>query len=159
MVGLWYELRVAELYAQTNPLGLANFASFSKLTLFWPQLVPDSYFSFSELFRKTIIVPFISLPEDKLNKIQKKFKDNFFKVPNMKPIQNIENSSRKRILLDPMKIKTYADISEKDRNYLESVIDVEESDFGEISVVLSVDNFRPQVMLKAVLPTGEVEGD
>ena len=58
-----------------------------------------------------------------------------------------------------MKIKTYADISEKDRNYLESVIDVEESDFGEISVVLSVDNFRPQVMLKAVLPTGEVEGD
>ena len=77
----------------------------------------------------------------------------------MKPIQNIENSSRKRILLDPMKIKTYADISEKDRNYLESVIDIEESDFGEISVVLSVDNFRPQVMLKAVLPTGEVEGD
>lgn len=34
MVGLGYELRVAELYAQTNPLGLANFASFSKLTLF-----------------------------------------------------------------------------------------------------------------------------
>jgi hypothetical protein len=98
------------------------------------------------------------MPEEKLNKIQKKFKENFFKIPNFKPIQNIENSKNKRILLDPLKIQAFEDISEKDREYLESTLGVGQNDFGQISVDLSVDNFRPQTMLKAVLPSGEVEG-
>ena len=99
------------------------------------------------------------MPEEKLNRIQKKFKENFFKIPNFKPIQGIENSKNKRILLDPLKIQTFEDISEKDREYLESTLGVGQNDFGQISVDLSVDNFRPQTMLKAVLPSGEVEGN
>ena len=61
-------------------------------------------------------------------------------------------------MLDPLKIQTFEDISEKDREYLESTLGVGQNDFGQISVDLSVDNFRPQTMLKAVLPSGEVEG-
>ena len=99
------------------------------------------------------------MPEDKLNKIQKKFKDNFFKIPNFKPIQSVDNSTVKRVLLDPVKIRSFADLSKNDREYLESVLGVTENDFGEIPVEMSVDNFRPQTMLKAVLPTGEVEGE
>ena len=99
------------------------------------------------------------MPEDKLNKIQKKFKENFFKIPNFKPIQSIDNSTVKRVLLDPVKIRSFADLSKNDREYLESVFGVTENDFGEIPVEMSVDNFRPQTMLKAVLPTGEVEGE
>lgn len=99
------------------------------------------------------------MPEEKLNKIQKKFKENFFKIPNFKPIQSFEDSPKKRVLLDPVKIRTFEDLSKTDRDYLESVLGVTESDFGEIPVEMSVDNFRPQTMLKAVLPTGEVEGD
>ncbi len=113
---------------------------------------------FSDLFKKTITVSYLTMPEEKLNKIQKKFKENFFKIPNFKPIQSIENSRNKRILLDPLKIQSFEDISEKDREYLESTLGVGQNDFGQISVDLSVDNFRPQTMLQAVLPSGEVEG-
>jgi hypothetical protein len=45
------------------------------------------FFTFSELFKKTISVSYLTLPEDKLNRIAKKFKENFFKIPNFKPIQ------------------------------------------------------------------------
>jgi len=158
------------------------------------------FFTFSELFKKTISVSYLTLPEDKLNRIAKKFKENFFKIPNFKPIQvcclhafygifsgnfsnltrkfctfflsvvlwrfffqnvlqSIENSNKKRVLLDPIKIRTFEDISEEDRKYLEATFDVDQTDFGQISVDMSVDNFRPQVMLRAVLPTGEVEGN
>jgi hypothetical protein len=74
-------------------------------------------------------------------------------------LQSIENSNKKRVLLDPIKIRTFEDISEEDRKYLEATFDVGQTDFGQISVDMSVDNFRPQVMLRAVLPTGEVEGN
>ena len=102
---------------------------------------------------------YLTLPEEKLNKIAKKFKENFFKIPNFKPIQDIENSKNKRVLLDPLKIRTFEDISEQDQKYLESTFGVGPKDFGQISVDMSVDNFRPQVMLKAVLPSDEVEGE
>ena len=101
---------------------------------------------------------YLTLPEEKLNRIGKKFKENFFKIPNFKPIQNIENSNKKRLLLDPLKIRTFGDISEEDRKHLESTMGVGQPDFGQISVEMSVDNFRPQVMLRAVLPSEEVEG-
>jgi hypothetical protein len=99
------------------------------------------------------------MPEENLNKIQKKFKDNFLKIPNVKPIQSIENSTKKRILLDPVKVRSFGDITEKDRDYLKSTIGVTEADFGEVSVEMSADNFRPQAMLQAVLPKEEVEGE
>ena len=76
----------------------------------------------------------------------------------MKPIQCVENSSNKRLLLDPLKIRTFEDISEEDRKYLESNLGVGQNDFGQMSVDLNVDNFLPPTMLKAVLPTEEVEG-
>jgi hypothetical protein len=100
----------------------------------------------------------LSIPEEKLNKIQKKFKDNFCKVPSLKPIQSVDSSSKKRLLLDPLKIQMFQDISEEDRKYLESNLDVGQNDFGQMSVELNVDNFLPPTMLKAVLPTDEVEG-
>ena len=114
-----------------------------------------------ELFNKTIEVPYIAINAGLLNKMQKKFKSYFLKIPNFKCVQDYipvsnENEIRvqnhddmKRIILDPNKVKVFEDFDHDERQVLINDFNVSsEKHFGNLTVDLNYKNYHPRTMLK-----------
>lgn len=94
------------------------------------------------------------MPVEHLNKVPKKLKDKFLKLPHLKPIQEhaVNGLSSKRLLLHPDLVKSFEDIAEFEKDVL-----VGGDSFGKTNVDLTVENYLPQAMLRAVLKS-EKEG-
>ncbi|CAF4755400.1 unnamed protein product [Pieris macdunnoughi] len=110
-----------------------------------------------EKFLRNVSVPVLEVTEDKLAKTTPIVKPYFLKLENFKPVQNYvteDNLRRKRIFFNPEKIKCWSDIAENHRLTLKNY-DVDESNFTFVTLKLTYDNFKFDIIFKAVLPENE----
>ncbi|XP_071451062.1 tRNA (guanine(37)-N(1))-methyltransferase-like [Hetaerina americana] len=132
-----------------------------------------------KLFSKLVTIPWILVPsglETKVSLFSKCLKKYLLKIQRLKPMQDIEvapngdirlhsgdsltsenlspsasKQYQKRILLNPDMVKTYEDIHESDRLYLEKFgITGENLKSGEINI--TYDNWKVEEILKSVIP-------
>lgn len=103
-------------------------------------------------FSKTVYVPHIIASIDNLPKVLKVVKKYLLKVPNCTPVESIDGTSQKKILLDPTKFKNCLEASEREK--LENV-GIKEDDVKMCSINLTYDNWTAESILKAVLPADQ----
>jgi len=103
-----------------------------------------------DLFNTTALVPAIALNPDHIGAARKFIEKFMLKMYNLKPVQESSSPDRKLVLLNPELVTQFRD--------LESVhpalkqLDVSQENFLVKSFPLTVDNWTPHEILKAVLP-------
>lgn len=95
-------------------------------------------------FNKRIQVPTLTLGEADINKILPAVKKNLLKMEKLRPVQNVEGSTLRRIFLHPS--TKLEDLS------LSPAISV---DFKAVELELTYENWRAGDLLKAILPTDQ----
>ncbi|XP_049865759.1 tRNA (guanine(37)-N1)-methyltransferase isoform X1 [Pectinophora gossypiella] len=108
-----------------------------------------------EKFLRNVQVPVLKVTEEKLAKVTPICKPYFLKMENFKPVQNFQDeTSKKCIHLNPEKVSSWTDISQKDRECL-SQHDINESNFQTKELQIKYENWKFEEIFKAVLPENE----
>ena len=107
-------------------------------------------------FKKVIKVPTVVVPVNHINLIQKKLKAFKLKMPQLKEIGCLEDSSSeecmyKYMILDPTKAASYSDLSQAAIDVL-SEKGLSEDDFKEVELTLTYENWTCHEILQAVIP-------
>lgn len=102
------------------------------------------------LFQKHIQVPYLTVTPSNVSRIIKPIKKYLLKLERFRPVREENNSTI--IILNPLKINTYQDIEEIDRNTLETS-GVSHNDFSKKEIELSFDNYSVEDIFRSVLPT------
>ncbi|XP_075970211.1 tRNA (guanine(37)-N(1))-methyltransferase [Anticarsia gemmatalis] len=109
-------------------------------------------------FLRNVQVPVLKVKEENLSKITQICKTYFLKFEAFRPVQAIESdeidSYQKCIHLNPEKVSQFTDISETDRTKLKQ-LGVTEDNFDSKEIQLTYDNWRSDIIFKAVLPENE----
>lgn len=89
---------------------------------------------------------------ENLSKLPKKLKDKLLKIPNYQPIQqNGQVETSKRLILHPDIVTSFDDLGDVEKEILKNQLGVEASAFGKAKIDLTVENYLPLTMLRAVL--------
>lgn len=108
-------------------------------------------------FLRNVVVPILKVCDEKVSKVTPICKRYLLKLENFKPVQsccnNGENAS-KIIHLNPEKIMQWVDIADEDRKSLDKW-GVTEQNFDSKQIQITYENFKYEVIFKAVLPEDE----
>ncbi|XP_034249624.1 tRNA (guanine(37)-N1)-methyltransferase [Thrips palmi] len=100
-----------------------------------------------EKFSKSIYVPYLLVSKENIPNTLKVTKKYLLKMPNLNPVQTIEGSSDKKIILDPFKLMDCLASDEK-----EKLGGLKDNDFKMCEIILSYENWLAEGILKTVLP-------
>lgn len=105
------------------------------------------------LFRKTIDVPAVFLGDLVISSIIPVLKKYILKMENLKPLQTkIEvTETVKYVLLNPIYVQTWTDISEKDRESLNS-LGLTKEDLKIINFIICYENWKADELLRFIIP-------
>lgn len=105
------------------------------------------------LFQKTIDVPAVFLEDVVISSIMPHLKKYILKMENLKPLQiKIEgNETVKYLLLNPVYVQTWTDISEKDRESLNS-LGITKEQLKPIKFTISYENWKADELLRFIIP-------
>ena len=106
-----------------------------------------------EKFNKTIQVPRLWVPEEKLQRVLPLVKKLLLKMEKLKPVKPLKYNEHegRQILLHPQPVQSWHDLPGEEL----AEFDVKEDNFGITDVLLSYDNWRPDEILKSILPKEE----
>lgn len=106
-------------------------------------------------FQKDIEVPCVYLENMDINNILPVFKKYLLKMEKFKAVQHeqgkTENDDKITVILSPIKIKTWSDLYEGDRETL-AAQGISESNLVTRLITIDYDNYSAEDILKAVLP-------
>uniref|UniRef100_K1PTG5 tRNA (guanine(37)-N1)-methyltransferase n=1 Tax=Magallana gigas TaxID=29159 RepID=K1PTG5_MAGGI len=108
------------------------------------------------LFRKTVLIPGLAVPEKSIGKLAKSLKKEVLRFRSIKPVVELSAKdslakSHKLMLFNPLKIKSAEDFNEDQRTVLEK-LNVVLSSFQFYSFDMNYDNWDHAEIIKAVLP-------
>lgn len=108
------------------------------------------------LFRKTVLIPGLAVPEKSIGKLAKSLKKEVLRFRSIKPVVELSAKdslakSHKLMLFNPMKVKSAEDFNEDQRTVLEK-LSVVLSSFQFYSFDMKYDNWDHAEIIKAVLP-------
>jgi len=102
------------------------------------------------LFETTALIPCLLVDQEKIGNVRKSLDDYLLKMFNMRPVQESSVQTKKLLLLNPSKISHFGDLKP-----VQCTLDdnnVSQDDFSIITYNLTVDNWTPNEIMKAVLP-------
>lgn len=100
-----------------------------------------------EKFSKSVHVPYVVASKENIPKLLKVTKKYLLKMPNLNPVQSVDGSNNKKIILDPFKLMDC--LTGDDKVKLEGL---KEDDFKICEINLSYENWLAEGIFKAVLP-------
>lgn len=102
-----------------------------------------------ETFQKEIEIPVITLSKTNMSNTLKHIKKFFFKMENLKPVQNI-NEDFVEVHLNPHDVKDFSSFPVEVQNVLKDEQLIEEVKMKKITICY--ENFSADAILRAVLP-------
>lgn len=99
-----------------------------------------------EQFRKNVKVPVIILGDVVVSKVLPCVKKYLLKLENLKPLQTIDD--QKCVLLNPMFVENFGDIESEELK----TVGISESSFKIVDYELNYDHWKPDEILKCILP-------
>ncbi|XP_023347378.1 tRNA (guanine(37)-N1)-methyltransferase [Eurytemora carolleeae] len=103
-----------------------------------------------EMFQKSASFPCLKIQVEQLNRLKKVLEKFAVKIPNLKTVQDTEESGQKIILLNPNIIKTFSDLKDVKEELL--INQVNEDDLSIREFDLEAENWKPHEKLKYILP-------
>eukprot|EP00090_Calanus_glacialis_P009365 TRINITY_DN17738_c0_g1_i1.p1 TRINITY_DN17738_c0_g1~~TRINITY_DN17738_c0_g1_i1.p1 ORF type:complete len:467 (-),score=147.94 TRINITY_DN17738_c0_g1_i1:43-1443(-) len=104
----------------------------------------------ADMFNTTALIPSIAVSQEHIGASRKFIEKYILKMFNLKPVQDCSLPNRKLVLLNPELVSQYRDL-ESVHSALEKM-DISREHFLVRSYSLTVDNWTPHEILKAVLP-------
>ncbi|XP_061173935.1 tRNA (guanine(37)-N1)-methyltransferase-like [Saccostrea echinata] len=108
------------------------------------------------LFRKTVSIPGLAVPQKNIGRLTKALKNEILRFRSIQPVVDLNTKdalakTHKLILFDPRKLKSVDDFNEKQRNILEK-FDVDVGSFCFYNFDMKYENWGQAEVVKAVLP-------
>ena len=123
-----------------------------------------------ELFNTTALIPSLSVNNDQIGTVRKSLEKYLLKVNNLKPVQDCAKfPGRRSLLLNPEDISSFRDLEPMQKQLEQCFVKREHFRYWNMSIAvffefvifsirkfdLTVDNWTPHEVLKAVLPPDE----
>jgi len=106
-----------------------------------------------DMFNTTALVPTIAVSQENIGAARKFIEKFMLKMFNLKPVQESSLPDRKLVLLNPELVNQFRDLESV--HHLLAQLNIHQEHFLVKSFSLSVENWTPHEILKAVLPPDE----
>jgi len=106
-----------------------------------------------DLFKTTALIPCIAVNQEQIGAARKFIEKYILKMFNLKPVQESALPNRKLVLLNPELVSQFRDLESVHSSLAQ--LDIAQEHFIVKSYDLTVDNWTPHEVLKAVLPEGQ----
>eukprot|EP00092_Neocalanus_flemingeri_P024684 GFUD01026773.1.p1 GENE.GFUD01026773.1~~GFUD01026773.1.p1 ORF type:complete len:466 (+),score=96.74 GFUD01026773.1:45-1442(+) len=107
----------------------------------------------ADLFTTTALIPSIAVNQEHIGAARKFMEKYILKMFNLKPVQESSIPNRKLVLLNPELVSQFRDLKDVQPSLTE--LDIAQEHFLVKSYPLTVENWTPHEILKAVLPADQ----
>ena len=110
-----------------------------------------------ELFSTSVLIPCLRVAQEQVGAVRKPLENMSLKMVGLRPVQTCPDFPAKRlVLLSPSHVTMFKDIvKEPSAEACLSSLDITVNDFTVKSFDLTVQNWTPHELIKAILPEGE----
>lgn len=104
-----------------------------------------------ELFKKEVLVPILTFPEENSNKILSSLKKYLLKMEHLKPVRSSQIEKHREVLLHPLAVQSWESLPTE---FLIAA-NLNITNFSQGRLHLTYDNWRADELLKFILPENE----